>query len=372
MVIKLGIIGLSADQRAWATMTHIGPLKKEPLSEQYKLTAVATSSLETAKAAGQAQGLPESKAYSKPEDIANDTDVDMVTVSVKVPMHYKLAMPALKAKKDVFVEWPLGANTAEAEEMAALAKQQGVKTAVGLQARLSPMIQKAKEIIESGALGRIVSTTLVGTMSALQSMPEKASYFNDPKSGANFVSIPVSHVIDPFCYLLGEFKWLSASLEQKFPTVQFLKSDGNPGSPVKSNIKDALAVHGVLESGASASFAYNATTTATPDNLNWVISGEKGSLKFESDNAAIQMAATKLLMYKMPETPAAGIYEEKKPAEWVEVEVAPFIAFGGIGEVYQAVAEGRPGLVDFEEAVKRHHMVDAIFRSAEKGTRETY
>ena len=195
---------------------------------------------------------------------------------------------------------------------------------------------------------------------------------SDTTTGANFVSIPVSHVIDPFCYLLGEFKWLSASLEQKFPTVQFLKSDGTPGSPVKSNIKDALAVHGVLESGASASFAYNATTTATPDNLNWVISGEKGSLKFESDNAAIQMAATKLLMYKMPETPAAGIYEEKKPAEWVEVEVAPFIAFGGIGEVYQAVAEGRPGLVDFEEAVKRHHMVDAIFRSAEKGTRETY
>ena len=84
MVIKLGIIGLSADQRAWATMTHIGPLKKEPLSEQYKLTAVATSSLETAKAAGQAQGLPEAKAYCKPEDIADDKDVDMVTVSVKV------------------------------------------------------------------------------------------------------------------------------------------------------------------------------------------------------------------------------------------------------------------------------------------------
>lgn len=51
-------------------------------------------------------------------------------------MHKQLTMPALHAKKDVFVEWPLAANLAEAEEMNALAKKQGVKTYVGLQARM--------------------------------------------------------------------------------------------------------------------------------------------------------------------------------------------------------------------------------------------
>lgn len=57
-------------------------------------------------------------------------------------MHKQLAMPALHAKKNVFVEWPLGANLAEAEEMAALAKKQGVKTYVCLQARLQPVFVK--------------------------------------------------------------------------------------------------------------------------------------------------------------------------------------------------------------------------------------
>ena len=57
-------------------------------------------------------------------------------------MHYGLTMPALKAKKDVFVEWPLGNDLAEAEELAALAKKQGVKTIVGLQARLNPAMVK--------------------------------------------------------------------------------------------------------------------------------------------------------------------------------------------------------------------------------------
>lgn len=84
MPIRLGIIGLSADQAAWATKTHIGPLKSHPLSEKYSVTAVATSKPETAEAAAKAHGIATEKAYSSPEAIANDPDVDMVVVSVKV------------------------------------------------------------------------------------------------------------------------------------------------------------------------------------------------------------------------------------------------------------------------------------------------
>ena len=61
-------------------------------------------------------------------------------------MHRQLTLPALKAKKDVFVEWPLGRTLAEAEEMAALAKSMGVKTVVGLQARQAPGTRKVRNI----------------------------------------------------------------------------------------------------------------------------------------------------------------------------------------------------------------------------------
>ncbi len=142
--IHLGVIGLSADQQAWATMAHAVPLMGEPLNKYYDITAVGTSSPETAKAAAKALGVPEGKAYSKPEDIANDKDVDMVVVSVKVPLHHQLTMPALTAKKDIFVEWPLGANLAQAEELTALAQKQGVKNIVGLQARQQAAVLKVR------------------------------------------------------------------------------------------------------------------------------------------------------------------------------------------------------------------------------------
>ena len=83
MVIRLGIIGLSADPQAWATMAHVASVKGS-LASQYTITAVATSTPETAKASAKAHGLHEDKGYSSPEDIANDPNVDMVVVSVKI------------------------------------------------------------------------------------------------------------------------------------------------------------------------------------------------------------------------------------------------------------------------------------------------
>jgi predicted dehydrogenase len=82
-----------------------------------------------------------------------------------VPQHYNLIRPALEAGKDVFCEWPLARNLSEAEELVTLAKRKNVRTLVGLQARQNPSIIKAKEIVTSGKLGKILGTTMYGHVS---------------------------------------------------------------------------------------------------------------------------------------------------------------------------------------------------------------
>lgn len=298
----------------------------------------------------------------------------------QVPLHKQLALPALHAKKSVFVEWALGSSLQEAEELAALAKKQGVKTAIGLQARLLPSVQKAKQIIDSGALGRITGTTVAVSSSMLLKFPEKYSYLNDPQSGTDPVSIMTIHTLDPLCYLLGEFKSFNATTATAFPELRFIQANGSKGEPVKSTLADFISISGVLESGVPASSVLTSTTVeATRERLEWIISGEKGSLKFEG-GPFIAMSPHRLFQYAQPEQ-EAQVREDKerfvaeegaeKGAEWKEVEVEK-VAFGGIGQVYRAFAEGSPDLVDFETAVKRHKMIDAIFRSAKSGTRESY
>ena len=80
----VGIIGLSADPTAWATAAHLSPLKSPPVNEKFRLVAVGTSSPQSAKKAAETHGVSLDKAYSSAEDIANDKDVDLVVVSVKV------------------------------------------------------------------------------------------------------------------------------------------------------------------------------------------------------------------------------------------------------------------------------------------------
>lgn len=376
--IGVGIIGLSASQSAWATSAHSSPLQSAPLNEKFKLVAVGTSSPESAKKAAEAHGVSADKAYSSAEAIAEDKDVDLVVVSVKVPYHKQLALPALHAKKSVFVEWPLGNGLQEAEELAALAKKQGVKTAVGLQARLLPSVRKAKSIIDSGSLGRIIGTTLIASGSMVVNLPEKNSYLIDPKSGANMVTIPTIHSLDPLCYLLGEFKSLNATTANTFPELRFVQADGSKGEPVKSGLADFVSIQGVLESGATVNFVSSSTTEATPGRLEWIISGEKGSLKFESQSQFIAIAPHTLYQFTPAKPEGQGeegklksLFAAKEGGQWEEIEFEKG-AFGGIGEVYAAFAEGDKDLVDFDEAVKRHKMVEAIFRSAKNGTRESY
>ena len=303
-------------------------------------------------------------AYAHLHEMVREANAEiMLTSSAQTPLHKQLAIPALLAKKSVFVEWPLGNGLQEAEELAALAKKQGVRTAVGLQTRLIPSVQKAKQIIDSGALGRITGTTVIGSGSVFVNVPAKNGYLNDPKSGANLVTIPTIHSLDPLCYLLGEFKSFNVTTAITFPEIGIIQADGSRES-AKRTQADCVSVQGVLEGGAVASFVSVSTTEATPGHFEWIISGEKGSLKFEGPGQFIAIVPHKL--YQSAPGKEGGTWEE------VAYEKGQSGAIGGIGPVYEAFAEGNKDLVDFDEAVKRHKMVDALFRSATNGTRESY
>src|SRR5439155_1429878 len=80
---------------------------------------------------------------------------------VKVPHHLELATAALTAGKAVYCEWPLGNGVREAEQLAALAKQQGVLAVAGLQARAAPSVLYVRGLVRQGYVGEVLSTTLI-------------------------------------------------------------------------------------------------------------------------------------------------------------------------------------------------------------------
>jgi predicted dehydrogenase len=191
--------------------------------------------------------------------------------------------------------------------------------------------------------------------------------------GASLSTIPAGHVLDAMCFLLGEFAFVNATAKVNFPD---LKTPLHTSTPPTRTAYDSFSVVGDLESGTSVAFQMLSSTSGI-NSLTWVITGEQGSLKFEGDAVNVQTDAPKLFQWQKSEEPSTGIYEklEAPIEEWIVVEVAPTIAYGQIGEIYEAFANGekvKGSLVDFEGAALRHRMLEACYKSARDGTRETY
>lgn len=151
--IRIGFVGLSVN-RGWAKAAHLPYLSTSP---HYEITGVVNSSLESSEAAIKEYGLSNAKGYASVAELVR-SDVDLVVVSVKGPQHYEALVPALEAGKDVYVEWPLAFNLKEAEELAKLAKEKGVRSMVGAQGGVEPAVRTVKGLLDSGAIGHVISS----------------------------------------------------------------------------------------------------------------------------------------------------------------------------------------------------------------------
>ena len=172
--LGVGIIGVEPD-RSWAARGHIPAL--HALSETFDIVGVANTSKSSAEAAAAATGLR--RAFADVAELVAAPEVDIVTVTVKVPPHLEIVTAAIAAGKHVYCEWPLGNGLAEAEEMAELAQAQGVSGVVGTQACVAPEIEYLRHLIADGFVGGVLSTTLVARGGALQgggAIPNKKTW----------------------------------------------------------------------------------------------------------------------------------------------------------------------------------------------------
>lgn len=160
------------------------------------IKALLNSSIEAAKRAIEYYRLPSAtKAYSSPEKLAGDPDIDLVVCTTRVDIHYDTVKPSIEAGKALFVEWPLAENVTRAKELADLAKKSGSPTLVGLQAQVAPAILKVKELLESGGLGKVLSSRAeaYSTYAERGRVSEGLGYFLDKKVGGNPIVIAFGH-----------------------------------------------------------------------------------------------------------------------------------------------------------------------------------
>lgn len=236
--LRIGVVGASTGG-GWAHNAHMPALAAIP---EIEVAAIATTSAESAARSAAHYGV--ARGFSNLADLLR-SDVELVAVSVKAPDHAHISEEVLRAGKHLFVEWPMGANRAQSARLAELADQHSVRGFVGLQARVSPAVRHASDLIADGYLGRIHSVSIQAAYPFWGS-PVTSSYSANRTSGATILTIPGGHGLDLMRMLAGEATSVNARTSHLRSEVRV----ADTGETVPMTAPDQFAAVGTLESGA--------------------------------------------------------------------------------------------------------------------------
>ena len=268
MSIKVGIIGCGKI----AQVRHIPEYAANPNAEVYGFYDINLARAEElAKKYG-------GKAYASYEELLADPEIVAVSVCAANHAHAEISIAALKAGKHVLCEKPMAVTLEECEAMVEAAKESGKYLMIGQNQRLAKAHAKAKELIEQGAIGKVLTfRTIFG-----HGGPETWSidpganvwFFDKTKAAMGAMADLGIHKTDMIQYVLGskivKTQAVLTTLDKKDATGNLIGVDDN-----------AICIY-QMENGVIGTMTASWTYYAAEDNTT-VIYGSKGELRLYDD-----------------------------------------------------------------------------------------
>jgi predicted dehydrogenase len=149
--VKVGIAGLGRSGWNIHAKTILG------MREQFEIVAVADSAAERR---NEAVAACECAAHEDFETLIEDKRVEIVVIATPNFLHTEHAIAALQAGKHVVCEKPFALSTSDADRMIDAAEDAGKSLVPFQNRRYEPHLQKVRQIIASGVMGRVVQIRL--------------------------------------------------------------------------------------------------------------------------------------------------------------------------------------------------------------------
>ncbi|QSX23351.1 Gfo/Idh/MocA family protein (plasmid) [Priestia aryabhattai] len=259
-LVKVGIIGCGSI----AQYRHLPEYK---MNKEVEIVAVCDINEQRAiEVAGQYGA----KAYINYEELLTSGTVDAVSVCTPNYLHASISIAALKSGVHVLCEKPMATSKEEAHAMIQASKESGKKLMIGHNQRFVSSHQKARQLIESGEIGKVYSfRTAFGHGGPEQwSVDGKESWFF--KKDEAFIGAMGDlgvHKTDLLRYLLGE---------EIVEVGAFVQTSAKAFANVDDNAVCVLKTESGIIGTLAASWAY-----AGKEDNSTIIYGEKGILRLE-------------------------------------------------------------------------------------------
>jgi predicted dehydrogenase len=301
--------------------------------------------------------------------IARD-DIDIIDIAVPNNLHAEMAIAAAKAGKMILCEKPLAMNPKEAEKMVAAVEKARVPNMVWYNYRRCPAVVLAKNIIDSGKLGKIfhyranflqdwtISADLPQGGTALWRLDVKAA-------GSGVTGDLLAHCVDTALWLNGGIKDVNAMTET------FIKERKHnlTGKVEKVGIDDACAFLCHFNNGSLGLFESTRYARGHKALYTLEINGEHASIKWD--------------LHDLHRLQWFDHRDESKVRGWRSIHVSdsdhpycgkwwvPGLQLGyehsfvhQVADFLDGLESGKPARPNFRDGLATDYVVDAVLKSA--------
>jgi len=306
----------------------------------YRVLAVADVAEKRRRYAQQMLGLDDQRVFDDHRRLLDLPEIDIVDIALPHSSPHKIAIvhDAIDAGKHVLVEKPLAMDYQTAKGVVDHAARAGVKLAVCHQYRWMPVFRATKNLIDQAFLGDIF----------LISMDERWAY---DFPGLSYSQQPQVLFFIESIHFIDQFRWWTG----REPKRVFASVARRPGQAIQGDTIGNL----ILDMGENLRVFYtgNMASFAQSQRLRYRLEGTGGVLNAYFDDL----------------WSAGGL--EYSPAGSDAVWYRPILTgqgfpdgyFGLMGDLMEAIADGREPAVSGQDNLKTLQIVIAAYRSAESG-----
>jgi predicted dehydrogenase len=342
-MVRIAVIGCGNVSRG-----HIGAWLNE--SERAQIVALVDIAPQFAQAYKDQFDLRDAEIYTNYRDVLARDDVDMIDICTPSHLHAEQIMAAMEAGKHVMTEKPTGYNLEECRQLRWYAqKYPDLKVGVAYSLRYYPLNIRVRELINSGAIGRVMfaeashnhphdCSDIFGEFHPHTESDRSGSYI----SGSELTG--ATHVFDLMRYLFGEVKDVF-SFRERYGTFVLMRFQngalGKATAAVASN-RGLATPHVLCIQGTQGSiFTQNTYNPPTPFGKGdyksdaWSVGGYHGYIVTEGHQELISVS-------------------ERDTGHGDATRTRNFLS---------AILEGKPLIASLEDAIRTSELLHAIWDS---------
>ena len=328
-----------------------------------------------ARDAGKAQAFADRWGYKRVETdwrklVAAD-DIDAIDICTPNNLHAEIAIEAAKHGKAILCEKPLSMDTAEGERMCAAVEQAGVPNTVWYNYRRIPAVTFAKQLIDSGRLGRVFHyrAEFLQDWTINADLPQGGAALwrlDAAAAGSGVTGDLLAHCIDTAIWLNGHVKDVTAMTE----TFVKERTHQLTGKKEPVTIDDACSFLCHFSNGSLGLFESTRYARGHKALYTFEINGEHMSLKWDLHD----LHRLQVFDYKDagPERGWKSVHVTDGDHPYMDKWWVPGLAIGyehsfvhQVADFLEAYAKKKPCAPTFRDALETQKVCDAVLASAQ-------